>query len=585
MRFKITLKVISLSLLFLFFSTFVLNATIRYVSKTGSSTPPYTSWATAADSIMECMNISVFGDTIYVANGIYKERIDMIDGLTLIGAGMDSCIIDTRTFPLTSPFYSIETGDSCYISNFEILTYDLNNGTGIRQRNSIVEYCRIQYAATGITINAGFQNKPSASKNIILQVTDGIITVFAQSIIKENIIYPRRDGLISQLNSSPIYLNNTVILSNAVNTSSGFDDFNDNISTLKNNLFITLDNSGDLGIQSYYDTLTNNVVIGPWDYGIFTAGSVLSDAVIKNNHIEGALTGLRYDAGSGGPPPVFQYNNLWDNQANFQNFTADTTNIYNDPMFVNEDSMDFHLQMFSPLIDAGDPDILDLDGSRSDIGLYGGPFGEIYTYQDLAPKPPRNLTAEVDSIIKLRWNKNTEADFNYYNLYRDTVKNFTIDTTKLVASVTDTFYHHIIPAGVESLYFKLAGVDNQGNESNPSEEISIILVSVKEEWQAFNNFVLYQNYPNPFNPSTKIGYKLKERGYVKLYVYDVKGELVSVLVNQTQEAGYYEVEFSGETKDERRKTLASGIYIYQIMIKNENSIPVFSDIKKMILLK
>ena len=31
--------------------------------------------------------------------------------------------------------------------------------------------------------------------------------------------------------------------------------------------------------------------------------------------------------------------------------------------------------------------------------------------------------------------------------------------------------------------------------------------------------------------------------------------------------------------------LASGIYIYQIMIKNENNIPVFSDMKKMILLK
>ena len=72
-------------------------------------------------------------------------------------------------------------------------------------------------------------------------------------------------------------------------------------------------------------------------------------------------------------------------------------------------------------------------------------------------------------------------------------------------------------------------------------------------------------------------------------MYDIKGELVSVLVNQTQEAGYYEVEFSGERQAVRGETLAeklaSGIYIYQILIKNENNIPVFSDIKKMILLK
>ncbi len=32
-------------------------------------------------------------------------------------------------------------------------------------------------------------------------------------------------------------------------------------------------------------------------------------------------------------------------------------------------------------------------------------------------------------------------------------------------------------------------------------------------------------------------------------------------------------------------SLASGVYIYQIMVKNEKGIPVFSDIKKMICTK
>jgi hypothetical protein len=161
--------------------------------------------------------------------------------------------------------------------------------------------------------------------------------------------------------------------------------------------------------------------------------------------------------------------------------------------------------------------------------------------------------------------------------------NFTIDSTKLVASITDSFYLHLIPANVESLYFKLTAVDNQGNESNPSEEVSVILVSAKGEWQTVNNYMLYQNYPNPFNPSTKIGYRLKERGYVKLYVYDVKGELVSVIVNQTQEAGYYEVEFN--VGQDSSPVLASGVYIYQIMVRNEDELPVFSDIKKMLMIK
>jgi hypothetical protein len=107
-----------------------------------------------------------------------------------------------------------------------------------------------------------------------------------------------------------------------------------------------------------------------------------------------------------------------------------------------------------------------------------------------------------------------------------------------------------------------------------------------------NNYILYQNYPNPFNPSTKIGYKLKERGYVKLYVYDIKGELVSVLVNEVQEAGYYEVLFdasashSGAGESLRLvRSLASGVYIYQIFVSSDNRIPVFSDVKKMIYVK
>ena len=69
------------------------NATIRFVSKTGSSTPPYITWETAADSIQKCINICVFGDTIYVANGVYEEQVVMIPGLSLIGSGIDSCEI------------------------------------------------------------------------------------------------------------------------------------------------------------------------------------------------------------------------------------------------------------------------------------------------------------------------------------------------------------------------------------------------------------------------------------------------------------------------------------------------------------
>lgn len=51
-----------------------------------------------------------------------------------------------------------------------------------------------------------------------------------------------------------------------------------------------------------------------------------------------------------------------------------TGNISSDPLFVNAAGGDFHLQASSPAKNTGDPSILNSDGSRSDMGAYGGIF-------------------------------------------------------------------------------------------------------------------------------------------------------------------------------------------------------------------
>ena len=91
--------------------------------------------------------------------------------------------------------------------------------------------------------------------------------------------------------------------------------------------------------------------------------------------------------------------------------------IVADPMFVKDTIpnaglyFDYHLQAYSPAIDAGDPKILDVDGSRSDIGLFGGPGGESYIYLDLPPKTPRNFIDSLDSANKIL--------FLSWDLYRE----------------------------------------------------------------------------------------------------------------------------------------------------------------------
>ncbi len=86
-------------------------------------------------------------------------------------------------------------------------------------------------------------------------------------------------------------------------------------------------------------------------------------------------------------------------------------------------------------------------------------------------------------------------------------------------------------------------------------------------------FKLYQNYPNPFNPRTIIKYELQITSYVKLAVYDIQGKEIMTLVNQKQNLGKYQVDFSGNG-------LSSGVYFYSLLVDNR-----LIDTKKMILLK
>ena len=79
-------------------------------------------------------------------------------------------------------------------------------------------------------------------------------------------------------------------------------------------------------------------------------------------------------------------------------------------------------------------------------------------------------------------------------------------------------------------------------------------------------FQLHQNYPNPFNPSTKITYILPEEASVKLIVYNVLGKEIVTIVNENQQAGFYEYTFDAEGFN----GLSSGVYLYRLTAVNLN---------------
>lgn len=60
-----------------------------------------------------------------------------------------------------------------------------------------------------------------------------------------------------------------------------------------------------------------------------------------------------------------------------------------------------------------------------------------------------------------------------------------------------------------------------------------------------SEFYLSQNFPNPFNEQTEIKYCLPVKAKVKLKIYNPDGDMVKELVNDTQEAGTYEIKLNG----------------------------------------
>lgn len=86
------------------------------------------------------------------------------------------------------------------------------------------------------------------------------------------------------------------------------------------------------------------------------------------------------------------------------------------------------------------------------------------------------------------------------------------------------------------------------------------------------SFELGINFPNPFNPSTVIPFQVSERGFVVIRVFDVQGRLISTLVDQEFEPGYYQHTFDG-------RMLSSGVYIVQMLA------PEYSSVRKVMLVK
>ena len=554
-------------------------ADYHYASHDGSNTYPYTSWATAADSIQKAIDASEAGDTVYVGSGVWEDvPINLREGRALIGMGIDSTIIQKA-----GNFDFIYTNNDVHIEGFTFHGVDISFG--------------------GIAIYSIFDTNVTITNNRFFDIHKGILGVITSGEVVNNIFENHHSAIDAIFSAWTVtFKNNTItgcteggvlarngrwfVEKNIWHHNPGTLDMlglnltrQSDTAYVANNLFYR-NQGGNPWVNPVVmylvgEEAVNNTFIGPidlyYDRAIFAGVSnyeVLSSS--NNNSISGFYAAFYVYQG---PSEInVSYNNIWDVEYNHTgNGQAHYLegNIFTDPMYV--DSNDFHLQMYSPLIDAGDPTILDVDGSRSDIGCYGGPGGESYQYLDLPPAIPDSIAYwSSNDTIYLDWRMNHEADFFGYMLHRDTVSGFTPSPSNLIAEPESSYYADGEVIFGETYYYRIASLDDQGNLSEYSAEIAVAVTGIGEGDGADlpRMTEIENNYPNPFNEQTIINYYLADLGYqpaeVRLFICDIAGRLVKTLIDERQYPGSCRVSWDG--RDEGGDKVSSGIYFARLIV-------------------
>jgi len=205
-------------------------------------------------------------------------------------------------------------------------------------------------------------------------------------------------------------------------------------------------------------------------------------------------------------------------------------------------------------------------------------FSNMVTTTTIIPVELTSFTAELSSReILVSWITATELNNRGFDIERNMNGKWEkIGFKDGKGTTTEESYYSFIDkftyeSFVGTITYRLKQMDFDGTYAYSSEVEVSVDFTPKE-------YTLYQNYPNPFNPVTTIKYSLPFESNVRIAVYNILGEMLDVLVDETKAVGFHD--FNWNASD-----LASGIYIYTIEAKSVAGDKNYSSVKKMILMK
>jgi hypothetical protein len=197
-----------------------------------------------------------------------------------------------------------------------------------------------------------------------------------------------------------------------------------------------------------------------------------------------------------------------------------------------------------------------------------GPIGQVERYvfsngsETLAPlSSPRGSLALVSTEGDLGGDLFVIGGWDGYRTF-DTVERYDIekDAWEAVAPL-QTARRGAVAAYIDGTIYVVGGRDEVGNALRTMEVYASESVD-EEEGAAPASFALAAAYPNPFTDRTTLSFELAEAGATTLTVYDVRGRVVTTLVDRVMSAGEHRVTWEGTTSDGR--PAPAGIYVARL---------------------
>ncbi len=190
-----------------------------------------------------------------------------------------------------------------------------------------------------------------------------------------------------------------------------------------------------------------------------------------------------------------------------------------------------------------------------------------------------NLQSTNDTSIKVKWyNYNQPEETRVYWKEAEAPAStwqYTVaapqDTTMTLSNLTYDQAYKVKIVGITNLN----GTEPVYLES--STKVKIAGEIANEDDISDTPEIVLSNYPNPFNPETTISFNIPKDGKVELAIFNIKGQKIKTLVNESKPRGSHTVTWNG--KSSNNKSASSGVYFYKLTSNGK------TQMKKMLLMK